>query len=344
MRTIGFEPTNQCNRSCRHCFRNKADPPGFLPLATADQILAQAKPLGFNKVCLTGGEIALYPYLKELLELVAGRGFEFTLVTNGLHFPDYVLSILLKPAVKENLASVCFSLDGVTAQSHDGLRGPKSFREVLEGITLCRNHRLPVSLKTVITTANRSELTELALLGVRLGVAEHGFLFPFPSPAFIRAGLLPSPEETQDLVRWIKTNLVGITRNKVTLEGYSMDGVILNCGQLIDYFNVDYEGNLIFCCALSHMTQGDGVPTTSGGEFLADLKEVPFKEAIIRQFRQAAEVMAARLNGSANPASLSPTPCLWCLQYFGKLDWLRDFPDSPWTQWLWPEQTNLGRL
>jgi hypothetical protein len=96
---------------------------------------------------------------------------------------------------------------------------------------------------------------------------------------------------------------------------------------------VDYQGNLIFCSALSHITEGDDVPTSNGGELLADLQKIPLAEGIIRQFRKAAEVMEARLNGAGNSLSTAPTPCLWCLNYFGKLAWLKDFPDSPWTSW-----------
>jgi MoaA/NifB/PqqE/SkfB family radical SAM enzyme len=330
LKIIGLEPTNTCNRSCRHCFRNKADAPGSLPLKLADAILAQAESLGFKMVCLTGGEVALYPHLGELLHLIADRGFDFTLVTNGCRFPNYVLPLLLERQIRERLLSVSFSLDGAQAATHDGLRGPKSFGEVLEGMTLCQNHHLPFSLKTVITTANQGELTELALLGARLGAREHGFLFPFPTPTLIRAGLLPSPDEVAATFRWLQNNLVGITRHKITLEGHSVEGVVLNCGHLVDYLNVDYQGNLIFCCALSHTTLGEGVPTSFGSELVADLKEVPLKEAIVRQFYKAAEVVEARLNGGGRNHGITPTPCLWCLQYFGKLEWLKDFPDSPW--------------
>ena len=334
MKIIGLEPTNRCNRACRHCFRNKADPVDFLPLETADIVLSQAGALGFKTVCLTGGEVTLYPHLGELLRLIAARGFNFTLVTNGYRFPEQVLPLLLEPEVRERLASVCFSLDGVRAETHDGLRGPKSFREVLEGMTLCGNHHLPLALKTVITTSNRGELTELALLGARLGAMEHGFLYPFPTPTFIRDGLMPSPQELQDTIRWIKDNLMGVTRNKITVDGHSMDGVILNCGHLVDYLNVDYQGHLIFCCTLSHVAGGDGIPTSLGGELVADLKEVSLKEALVRQVRKAAEVLEARLNGGGTPHGLSETPCLWCLKYFGKLNWLQEFPESPWTDWL----------
>jgi MoaA/NifB/PqqE/SkfB family radical SAM enzyme len=337
MKIIGLEPTNCCNRACRHCFRNKADPPGYLPLETADAVLSQAEALGFKMVCLTGGEVALYPNLGDLLRLIAARGFDFTLVTNGCRFPEYVLPLLLESEVRARLVSVSFSLDGVRPETHDGIRGPKSFREVIEGITICGTHRLPFSLKSVVTTANRGELTELALLGARLGAMEHSFLYPIATPTFIRDGLLPSPQELEDTIRWIQDNLTGVTRNKITVDGHSMDGVILNCGHLVDYLNVDYQGNLIFCCMLSHMTLGDGVPTSFGEELLADLKEVSLKEAIVRQFRKAAGVMEARLNGGGKTQGLSETPCLWCMKHFGKLDWLEDFPDSPWTAWLMDE-------
>ncbi len=334
MKTIIFELTNQCNRSCGHCFRNKADPPGFLPLKTAEAVLSQASDLGFKLVCLTGGEVALYPHLRELLHLIASRGFNFTLVTNGHQFPEYVLPLLLEPRVKERLASVSFSLDGAQADTHDGLRGPKSFREVIEGAALCRNHRLPLYFKSVVTTLNRGELTELALLGARLGAEEHGFLYPFPTPAFIRSGYLPAPAEMQDTVRFIMNNLMGVTRTRIRFEGHSMTGVLLDCGHLVDCLNVDFQGNLIFCCTLSHVTVGDRVPSTIGRELVADLKEVSLKEGIVRQFHLAAEVMEAKLASNGDAQGLSKTPCHWCLKYFGKFAWLQDFPDSPWTQWL----------
>ena len=260
MKVIFLEATNRCNRSCRHCLRNKADPPGFLPLEVADLILSQARDLGFKAVCLTGGEVALYPHLGELLHLITGGGFDFTLVTNGYRFPERVLPLLLEPQVKERLVSVCFSLDGARAETHDSLRGPKSFREVLEGMTLCRNHRLPLALKSVVTNANRGELTELALLGARMGASEHGFLYTLPTPTLIGEGLLPFPQEMQDTVRWIQDNLMGVTRNRITVEGHSMNGVSFSCGHLMDFLNVDYQGNLIFCCNLSHMTLGDWHP------------------------------------------------------------------------------------
>ncbi len=334
MKIIVLEPTNQCNRSCRHCFRNKADPPGSLPLDTAENIFSQAEPLGFELVCLTGGEVALYPHLGELLRLIVGHGFKFSLVTNGFRFREYVLPLLLDPEVKERITYVGFSLDGATAKTHDGLRGPKSFREVIEGVVLCREHHLPIGLKTVVTGLNRGELTELALLGARLGAKGHDFLYPLPTPRLLREGLLPSPAEAADLMHWIESDLAGVVATPVKVEGYSTDGVILDCGQLLGTLNVDYQGNLTLCCTLSHVTLGDGIPTPPGEEVVADLKQVSLKEAIIRKYHRTAELMEHRLNGGGKPEAVSEMPCKWCLKHFGKLGWLEDFPGSPWKAWL----------
>lgn len=338
MELIVLEPTNQCNRSCRHCFRNLADPPGSLPLETAAAILSQAEDLGFRIVSLTGGEVALYPHLGELLRLISAQGFHFNLVTNGFQFREKVLPLLLEPGVKERLTSVCFSLDGAQAETHDGLRGAKSFREVIEGLTLCRSHHLPAALKSVITTLNQGELTELALLGARLGATQHAFLYPLPTPRLLKEGLLPAPEKLNDIARWIKNNLAGAIRTRIRVEGYAVDGVFLNCGHLVDALNVDCQGNLIFCCTISHLTMGEGIPTNRGRELVGDLQEMSLKEGIIRQFRQASELMEAKLRDRGNPGGLSETPCHWCLKYFGKTGWLKDFPDSPWTAWLQGER------
>ena len=336
MKIIALELTSRCNRSCRHCNRNPADPHGDLPLEIAEAIFSQGARLGCKAVALTGGEVALYPHLGDVLRLIAARGFRFTLVTNGYGFQERVLDLLLdEPHLKEQVASVCFSLDGAKAATHDGLRGPKSFWEVFEALLLCRQHGIPASIKSVVTALNQGELAELALLGAELGANEHDFLYPFPTPRLIREGLLPSYEELIATMRWIAVYLARAARNKVNLEGFSSGGVIPNCRQLVDALHVDYLGNLIFCCNLSHVTLDGGIPTPSGRELLADLKEVSLKEGLVRQLRRAAELMEARLKDNGNPGGLHQTPCHWCLKYFGKLDWLKDYPDSPWTPRVW---------
>ncbi len=337
MRTLSLEPTNRCNRACLHCFRNRADPYEDLPLTTAEQLLVQAKELGIFTVSLTGGEVALYPHLGELLRMITARGFGLSLVTNGSRFEDNLLPLLLEPKVKARLKSVVLSLDGAEV-AHDGLRGGGSYNEVLRAAKLCKEKGLPLSLKTTITALNQQELAELVLLGARLGAWDHEFLFALPTPTLIGKNLLPPPEEYRRIAYRVKKKLAGTVRNKVKLVGYITDGVLLNCGPIMEILNVDFQGNLILCCQLSHVTMGDGVPSQFNGEVVADLNQVSLEEGIIRHYQLAANLMEKRLKSKhEKPPGLSQTPCHWCLYHFGKLEWLKEFPDSPWAKELLPD-------
>jgi len=327
---LSIELTNACNRRCLHCLRNKADPPEFLPLDLAREILGQARSLGFRTVCLTGGEVALYPHLEEFFAAVVEEGFTFNLVTNGHRFQEKLLPLLLAPPNREQLTGACFSLDGARPETHDALRGPGSFREVIEAATLCQLNDIPLALKSVITNFNKEELTDLALLGAGLGAHELSFLHPFPTPRLIKEEVIPAPGELQRIIGWITDSLAKVLKVRITIEGAGPEKVLFTCANLLQSINVDYQGNLILCCNLSHIAQDEGAPSTLGREWLADLKEVSLKEGVIRHFRGTAQLMEARVKDMDDLAGLTYIPCFWCLRHFDKLQWLQDFPESPW--------------
>jgi MoaA/NifB/PqqE/SkfB family radical SAM enzyme len=336
MQVLALEPTNRCNRACLHCFRNKADAPESLPLEVAQDILLQARSLGIREICLTGGEVALYPFLEELIGWMAAQGLRFTLVTNGYRFEEVLLPLLLKPEVRTHLRWVALSLDGATAETHDALRGKRSFAEVAEAALLCQAHDIPLSLKSVITTLNQEEVDHLALLGAKLGARHHAFLYLFPTPTLVRKELLPTPKVMDRIASRIKTELARTFKHEITVEGFFPEEVNLDCGLLLSFLNVDYQGHLIFCCNLSHVTEGDGIPSRFGEELVADLKEVSLAEGIRRRLYLLARFMEERLRQLQESPKVVKHPCHWCMRYFGKLAWLKDFPDSPWAKELLP--------
>jgi len=327
---LTIELTNACNRRCVHCIRNKADSPEYLPLTLARDVLAQTEALGILTICLTGGEVALYPHLEEILALVVKHGFTYSLVTNGHRFQEKIYPLLSVPRNREKLTAVCFSLDGASADTHEALRGPGSFLEVMEAATVCKLANIPFTLKSFISNFNKAELTDLAILGANLGAQDHGFLHPFPSPRLIREEVIPSPEELHRIARQVTGSLAQALKPHISLEGYGYGPVLFTCHNILHSTNMDYQGNLILCCNLSHVTQEEGVPSSFGREWLADLKETSLKEGIIRHFHGVAQLMEARLRDMEELRGPAYIPCYWCLQHFGKLDWLRDFPGSPW--------------
>jgi sulfatase maturation enzyme AslB (radical SAM superfamily) len=327
---LSIELTNVCNRRCLHCFRNQADPPGFLSLSLAREVLGQARDLGFHTVCLTGGEVALYPHLEEFLALVVDQGFTVTLVTNGHRFQENLLPLLLAPDNREKLSVVCFSLDGASPETHDALRGPGSFREVVKAATLCQFKGIPFTLKSVITNFNKKELTNLALFGATLGAQEHGFLHPLPTPRAIREGVIPPPAEVREIMEYISGTLAKAMRTRIYLEGFGPQTTLFTCPNTQQCAHLDFQGNLVLCCNLSHITLGEGNPSVLGREWLADLQETPLREGLVRHFHGVARLMEARLGDMEKLADLTLIPCYWCIRHFGKLEWLRDFPESPW--------------
>lgn len=328
MFSLALELTNLCNRNCLHCLRDKLEPRESIAPDLVEDILVEAKALGIRKVHLTGGEAACYPHLEHVIPMIADFGFQFALVTNGFRFRDTLLPILTEPKVKKKLEEVCFSLDGAKKESHDALRGEGSFKEVMEAVTLCRLKEIRTDFKSVISNFNKGELTEIALLGAALGADRHGFISLLPTPRLIREGVMPSPDELEGIVTWIIEGLAKTTRTKIQIEAYCPPSVLFYCNAFHS-LNVDHQGNLIFCCTLSHVTD-EAKPATAGRELIGNLREMSLRDGVSAHFDLLASWMKQRLEDIDDPSSPTCIPCYWCYKCFGKLDWLGNYPESPW--------------
>ena len=330
MESLTLFPTNRCHRSCLHCFQNKADPREAMDLKLAEEILSQARSLGFGQIDLTGGEVVLHPQLEELLRLIVAHGFTFRMMTSGYLFPQRLFPLLKDPEIGRRLQGVCFSLDGARAETHEALRGPGTFTEALTAAALCKDHHIPFAIKSMITAYNREELTQMALLAASLGAKEQVFLTTIPTPRLLEAGAILPPGELGQVTNWIASSLAPTISTKVTVAGYTPNKAINSCPQLFESAFVDFQGNFILCCDLAFMGSHNGSPTQFGSEFLGNLREISFKEGLARHFRAAAGFAEARLNSLDDWKSRPFSVCYWCYRHFGKLEWLKDYPDSPW--------------
>ncbi len=92
---------NYCNRHCPYCFAQQRlqqpeGQPQNLSLANLERILNFFKKSGIKGVSLLGGEPALHPEFKQILQKARAEGFEVTLFTNGLMPPkalDYLMGV-----------------------------------------------------------------------------------------------------------------------------------------------------------------------------------------------------------------------------------------------------------
>jgi molybdenum cofactor biosynthesis enzyme MoaA len=126
-----------CNLTCRHCFISCSPHNhrfAFLTLEQVEQALEESVALGVKEYYFTGGEPFLHRDLVPMLERTLRYG-PATVLTNGTVLRETWLE-RLRRAEEESPYSLEFrvSLDGVTAEANDAIRGAGTFQRILAGI------------------------------------------------------------------------------------------------------------------------------------------------------------------------------------------------------------------
>jgi heme b synthase len=157
---VAWEVTRSCPLACRHCRAAAKHGPYENELTTADcekvidAIVAFAKPV----VILTGGE----PMLREDIYHIARYGSD-----HGLRMVMATCGILLKEEnckklIEAGIQRLSLSLDGASAESHDGMRGvPGSFDAVMAAMRTCKKTGLAFQVNTTVTKRNMDELQQI---------------------------------------------------------------------------------------------------------------------------------------------------------------------------------------
>src|SRR3989344_5671379 len=83
MTHMRIELTDKCNLACKHCFQEESVF-GDMPLDVLETIIAICELNHEKKVLLSGGEISIYPFLKEALHMLADRNMEVDIYTNAI--------------------------------------------------------------------------------------------------------------------------------------------------------------------------------------------------------------------------------------------------------------------
>jgi len=170
-----FHLTSKCNLSCRHCLFDcsPAQSQSIAPALLA-QGLREARQLGSNLFYFTGGEPFLYPgFLQILKELLTEPDIHVVILTNGLLLEQHLGKLALLP--KERL-HMQISLDGLEAH-HDHLRGPGTFRRVLDVLDTLRLEGFLVTLSVAINLVNIDDLPAITALAADQGVTNLHFLW-----------------------------------------------------------------------------------------------------------------------------------------------------------------------
>jgi len=177
-----LELTPACNNRCPGCinesfiadFQTRELKVGFhgIPLSGESwHSILERLPHSINSIAISGGEPTLHPNFAAIAGDLDRRGLNFVVFTNARwRAPSQLINTLIK---LPRFQGFLISLHGATAESHDMFTGVVgSYTETLRNIRRAIDSGLAVTLSSVITRSNWSEIPNLIELATDWGVRE----------------------------------------------------------------------------------------------------------------------------------------------------------------------------
>ncbi len=132
-----------CNIACTHCFISCSPKNHQHEMMTVEQVrvaLNEARNQGVREYYFTGGEPFMHPLIRELITMTLVQG-PLTILTNGILIDDAMaawLSATFRTAPYS--LDLRVSLDGMTPEENDPVRGKNTFRRITAGIARLAQH------------------------------------------------------------------------------------------------------------------------------------------------------------------------------------------------------------
>lgn len=154
---IQWHISNRCNLCCIHCYQEQFTSKNELCWKRlqiiCDNLISTMQ--RWNKklsLTLTGGEPFLKSELWQIIEYLGQSEYIDTvkIITNGMLIDKYISNIVRYPKLKEILVSI----DGVTAESNDSIRGVGVFNTVIENIKLLNSYQVPITIMFTLLNHN----------------------------------------------------------------------------------------------------------------------------------------------------------------------------------------------
>ncbi|HEX6924801.1 MAG TPA: TIGR04053 family radical SAM/SPASM domain-containing protein [Longimicrobiaceae bacterium] len=189
-----WETTQACDLACLHC-RAEARPwrdPRELTTDEAKALIDRVRAFGRPLFVLTGGDPLKRPDMVELVRYGSSAGLRMAMTPSGtpLMTPEVIADL-----AEAGLTRLAVSLDGSTAEIHDGFRGVDgSFAWTLRMIQAARGLGLSTQINTTVTRQNVDDFERMAELMTTLGIALWSVFFLVPTGR-ARPQDLASPEE-----------------------------------------------------------------------------------------------------------------------------------------------------
>ena len=160
----------RCNLACAHCSVHSSpwvDTADDLTTEECMQVIDQLDELNVKAAILTGGEFLIRPDSMDILRGLADKGIGIGVESNGLRFPRGFAE-LVRDLQARDLFNISISLDGGTRETHERLRGPRSFDRTVRGLRHLKDNGIKFTVQCVLNGANYQTIPDLYRLAAEL--------------------------------------------------------------------------------------------------------------------------------------------------------------------------------
>lgn len=236
--------TQHCNLNCPMCYSKDEMRNKFvdLPLDTWKENINNIRNAGFERLVFSGGEPLIYPHIKEVLEYCSTLKFhEIVLITNGLLITDDILETL-----KNNVDSLCVSLDGYNEEINKKVRGEGNFEKTVSKIKLLRENNIPVNIIATIYKENIDDIKKYTEFANKLNCTISFSLFTKSGEALKNQEMEQSKEQLEGLTKYLLEGDMDeiIFDNIPVVKGITYKE---NCGAGEYLISVNADGNVYPC-------------------------------------------------------------------------------------------------
>ncbi|MGA7929442.1 MAG: TIGR04053 family radical SAM/SPASM domain-containing protein [Candidatus Sulfotelmatobacter sp.] len=186
--------TQACDLKCMHCRASAQPHRHALELSTAEAfyLVDQVANMRVPMFVLTGGDPLKRPDLQAIVQYARHRSVKTSLTPSATPLLTREAVFQLK---ESGLMRLALSLDGSTAQLHDGFRGvPGSWKRTLDAVEWSHEAKLPVQVNSTVTRHNLHDLDNLVELLTSVKVVLWSVFFLVPTGRGQISNLL-SPEQ-----------------------------------------------------------------------------------------------------------------------------------------------------
>lgn len=169
--------TDKCNLKCKHCYEGNRE---IINEWEYDELLDVISKLevAFDKwnaegeISLVGGEPVLWTHLAKLLYRIDNSHSikRMAILTNGVYLPEDV-----KKAILDTKPTVQISIDGITEEKHDFIRGKGNYKKAISTIKFLVDHGIQVFVHYVISKYTVPITEEFIQEMDKLGVSQITF-------------------------------------------------------------------------------------------------------------------------------------------------------------------------